>query len=107
MHQVAQKFSSTTRLASVRCNLSGVPSSLVNWTFGAAWIAVLLTGVRAVVPPAGPLRTSIRDSKFGIILASRELDKSVTRLLITSAPIKIRMTPETTSTLCRCWRNFE
>src|SRR5437867_13131368 len=103
MHQVAQKLSSTTRPFR-SLSLIRLPSSLVNWTSGAEekfWLAlVVLLGV-SVLPNCK------RDSRFGSHAASRELAKSVTRLLITRTPIRIRITPEATSTLCRCRRNFE
>src|ERR1043166_3270186 len=103
MHQVAQKLSSTTRPRRSR-KRNGLPSSFVNCTSGAAVYDVF----DAVFGAGFSLLLNWNlDSRFGRIFASRVLESNETRLLITSAPIRIRMTPETTSTLCKCWRNFE
>src|SRR5215475_13670007 len=101
IHQVAQKFSSTT-LPCRSLSRNGWPSSLVNCTSGAAVKVWLAGGGGGVSPP----RNFTNRSNDGNQAARRELDKRVTRLLITSPPIKIRMMPETTSTLCKCWRNL-
>ena len=51
-----------------------------------------------------PVLTSIRG--WAAHWPSQELASTVTRFVITSKPITIKITPEKTSTLCRCLRKF-
>src|ERR1041385_1080975 len=101
MHQVAQKFSRTT-LPRSSARVNGWPVNVWNCTWGAGSKLVFAAAVVVVV--AG--LTLIQPSALGSHAANLELDNRVDWPLITSNPTTISTTPETTSTLCRCLRNF-
>src|SRR5205085_8594552 len=95
-HHVAQKLSSTTRPRSSLIR-NALPSSFVNCTSGAVGKFCLADDSAGGVVP----RKCSSDSKFGNHPAARELASSVTRLLITSRPIRISKIPDPTSTQCK------
>src|SRR5260221_8976423 len=95
-HQVAQKFSNTTRPRNDESRI-GFPSRASNWTSGAgANVELPGAGVAGVT---GATFTN-HPSKFGNKAATLELASKLEYPVAISNPMVIKTTPDTTSTLC-------